>query len=524
MSPSIVDMIACVLRLTIDSFTARFRLSRTFALFAVRNRKQRTLFMQLNSKYLHSQLLLIAVLLILSLPGFAAPVAQVGESIDKILASPSMAHGIQGVYIQSMDSGKIIYNHNGDLLLTPASNMKMIATAAALDLLGTDYRMTTSIFAVKPGKDGVVRGDLVIVGGGDSTLTTDDLQKMIDDLKSKGIKSIRGNIVGDDTYFDDQRRGDSWTIDDDPWYYAAQISGLCVNRNVVDVYLKPGARIGSPAIIEVKPDIKYMTFRNECITGAAGSESTAGVTRELKTNIIQSFGSLPLDYKSDSPVEKITVDEPTLYVSALFRAMLIQNGIKVRGKAMRGTKPADAELIVSHDSPALSELVKLLNKPSDNFMAECLMKTIGKKLGTAGSTDAGADVVYKWLKSFGADTDLVAIADSSGLSRRNLVAPQLLVSILTHMYKTKAYDAYSNSFPIAGVDSHLKDRMLNSPAVNNVKAKTGYIRYVCSLSGYVKTLSGENLAVSIILNHHRCELAQAYEIQDAVFVALASSN
>jgi D-alanyl-D-alanine carboxypeptidase/D-alanyl-D-alanine-endopeptidase (penicillin-binding protein 4) len=232
-------------------------------------------------------------------------------------------------------------------------------------------------------------------------------------------------------------------------------------------------------------------------------------------------GSIPVDSKPTDPIEQLSMEKPALFTVTILKELLEKNGVRVKGKAVLGTKPAQAELIASHDSPPLSEIVNILNKPSDNFMAESLLKTLGKEIKGKGTFDAGIEVEKDWLRKIGADMDAIRIADASGLSRRDSISPQNLTTVLTHMYHTRNYGILSNSFPIAGVDSHLKDRMLNTPAVNNVKAKTGYVSLVCSLSGYVTTLAGENLAVSIIQNNHTCSLDEANVIQDIIFVALS---
>jgi len=447
---------------------------------------------------------------------------QIKGIVDKALTHPYMAHGVQGVLIQSMDTGKVIYDHNGEMLLIPASNMKLIACSAAFELIGPDLTMTTSLYAsTKPTSGGVVKGDLVLVGQGDSILKLEHLQQMVDKLKAMGVRRINGNIVGDDTWFDNQGMAPGWTWDDEQYSDCSQPSGLNVNENQVEVFIRPGAKVGDLAVVEVKPANTYLPLVNQCVTGPAGSNFTADATRIHATNTIRTYGSVPLDSKRDTPVETLSMNEPTLFVCSLFKQLLERSGVKVRGGIMRGIKPQQATLIATHVSPPLSEVIHILLKPSDNFMAECVLKTLGKVVKGRGAFDAGIEVEKEWLKSIGADLSQIYISDSSGESRRNLISPHNLVVLLTRMYHTKYYEILANSLPIAGVDSHLKNRMLNTPAVNNVKAKTGYIERQCSLSGYVKTLAGENMAVSVIQNNHLCSLEEAYVMQDTIFTAVS---
>lgn len=445
----------------------------------------------------------------------STPAEQVKDAIDKALAHPYMAHGFQGVLVQSMDTGKVVYNHNGDIMLIPASNMKLIDTSAALDLIGPDYKMTTSLYVTsKPSSEGLLKGDVVLVGQGDSTFSMNDLQEMADKLKKAGIRNVDGNIVGDDSWFEDPATCPAVSWDD------IHPCALNVNENDLEVHAKPGKKAGAPAIIETIPGNAYFTIKNECVTGAAGSECTAKMDRQFGKDIITVSGSVPIGDK-DAYCGYYCVDKPNLFVCSLFKELLQKDGIKVSGQPLRGIKPNNAVLIASHYSPNLAEIIHRLNKPSNNFMAECLLRTLGKEVAGNGSYEAGKKVEYDWLAKIGADPKQVYISDASGLSRSNLISPYDLVVILTYMYKTKYYDILSNSLPIAGVDSHLQFRMLNTPAVNNVKAKTGYIQRVCSLSGYVKTLAGENMAVSVIQNNHLCTLKEANDIQDMIFVAVS---
>jgi len=476
------------------------------------------------SKFLQS-CLLVLIICGRADPSAAADLSaadQIKGIVDKALTHPYMAHGVQGVLIQSMDTGKVIYDHNGNMLLIPASNMKLIASSAAFELLGADFTMTTSLYAsTKPTSGGVVKGDLVLVGQGDSILKIEHLQEMVDKLKAMGVRRINGNIVGDDTWFDNQGLAPGWAWDDEQYYDCSQPSGLNVNENLVEVFVRPGAKVGDAAVVEVKPANTYLPVVNQCVTGAKGSPFTADATRIHGANTIRTYGSVPLDSKRDTPVESLSMNEPTLFVCSIFKQLLEQSGVKVRGGIMRGAKPQQAVLIAAHVSPPLSEVNRILLKPSDNFMAECLLKTLGKVVKGQGSFAAGIEVEKEWLKSIGADLGQIHIADSSGQSRCNLISPHNLVVLLTHMYHTKYYEMLANSLPIAGVDSHLKNRMLNTPAVNNVKAKTGYIERQCSLSGYVKTLAGENMAVSVIQNNHMCSLEEAYVMQDTIFTAVS---
>jgi D-alanyl-D-alanine carboxypeptidase/D-alanyl-D-alanine-endopeptidase (penicillin-binding protein 4) len=491
-------------------------------------------------------LAILAICAVGSAPAVAdpSPTDQVKDTIDKTLVHPYQANAFQGIYVQSMDTGKVIYEHNGDKMMTPASCMKILVSAASLDTLGPDYKVTTSMYATAKPTNGVLHGNIVLVGQGDTSLRLEDLRQFALQLKQSGVKKIKGDIVGDDTWYEGESLSPGCCWDDEPYYYGAPVSALSVNENYVSVFVKPGEKAGDKAIVELQPSTAYFTVQNHAVTGEAGSPSTADATRPRATNIIDVTGSVPLGYKpaalvpesafdyvrvhslkpgefEPEPTERLSAGDPAIFVCTLFKEILQSEGIKVDGHITRGQKSESDILIASHDSPPLSKIVTMQNKPSDNFMAESMLKMLGKVVKGKGTFDAGIDAETEWLKKIGVDTKHVSIADGSGLSRRNSIPAESLAKILTYVYHTKNYDILANSFPIAGVDSHLKDRMLNSPAVNNVKAKTGYLRLVCSLSGYVKTLAKENLAVSVIQNNHVCSLDEAYWMQDVIFVALS---
>lgn len=473
-----------------------------------------------------------------------SPTDQVRETIEKTLVHPYQAHGYQGIYVQSMDTGKVIYEHNGDKLMTPASCMKILVSAAALDLLGPDYKVTTSMYATSKPKNGVLTGNIVLVGQGDTTFRVEDLKGLALKLKEAGVKVVKGNILGDASFYEGDALGPGCCWDDEPYYYCAPAKALCVNENSINIYLHPGAKVGDKPIVELQPSTSYFPIKNHAVTGAAGSANTADAIRPRATDVIEITGSIPLGYKPGAlipetgmtyqkvyslkpgefvpePTEKLSIEDPTLFVCCLFKEMLQSEGIRVEGHVDYGRNSSSNILIASHDSPSLAKIVTMQNKPSDNFMAESMLKMLGKAVKGRGTFDAGIEAEREWLQKIGVDTKFIRISDASGLSRRDSISAETLAKILAYTYHTKNYDILANSFPIAGVDSHLKDRMLNSPAVNNAKAKTGYLSLVCSLSGYVKTLAGENLAVAVIQNNHMCSLDEAYWMQDVIFVALS---
>jgi len=473
--------------------------------------------MNVSSKLRNASVLL--VMLFLSAPQLSA--GTIAETIDSLLADKVLAHGIQGVVVESLKDDRVLYERNRDLVFIPASNMKLIVSAAALDRLGPDFTYQTTLWRTGPLQDGVLVGDLVLKGSGDPIFSLADLKTMVVELKKAGVKRVTGRVLGDDTRFDDVRLGWGWNWDDEPYYYSAQLSALSLNESVVGVCVKPG-NLGDRPKIVLDPPTSYMSIRNDATTGPAKSDKTISIDRLRGRNIIRVSGSVPVDYRSDQPEELITVEEPAVFAATVLKEMLVRDGIWVAGEAARGQAPAGAVQIASHTSPPLKVILARLNKPSDNLIAELLLKTLGAELRGRGTTSAGREVELEFLSEIGVDTEALSIVDGSGLSRLNYVSPGNLVRLLRFMYSHPHAKTYIDSLPVAGVDGTLRRRMNGSPAEKNVRAKTGYVSRVSSLSGYLTTKGGEPLVFSILMNNHLCRNSEATAIQNKICEFLAS--
>ena len=468
---------------------------------------------------------IIILILLLWLVIAQTAVADLASSINSLLAGPALKHGTQGVVIESLASGRVLYERNRDTLFIPASNFKLLVSAASLDNLGPDFTFTTSVYqSGKLDSSGNLTGNLIIVGGGDPTFSTDDLKAMVNVIKSKGVRRIDGNIIADESRFDDERLGAGWPSSEEPFYYSAQVSALTLDRNVVDVYVKPGLKARDPARVSLRPSSDYFSIENTAITGQAKSDNSIYVDRARGRNIIRIKGSVPVDFKSTSRTEPITMEEPALYTATVLRSILTKSGIKVTGKVGKGVKPEGAKLITEHKSPPLSKILILLNKPSDNLIAENLLKSLGAEIKGKGTASAGEEVELDFIKRAGGDSEAISINDGSGLSRLNYITPDNIIAILRFMWNHRHSKVFIESLPVAGVDGTLHRRMKGTAAEGNVRAKTGYVRRVSCLSGYVTTRSGEPLVFSIMMNGHLCPNASATKVQDAICELLANLN
>lgn len=474
-----------------------------------------------------NSLALKLALLALYLPLLVCPVMADGlelrQQIDQLLDDPCLDHGVQGVVIRSADTGDTLYERGGDLALIPASNMKLLVSSAALLCLGPDFTWVTEVLASGPiDSNGTLEGDLIIRGGGDATLDTEGLRELARRIKSAGIVKVKGAVVADDTAFDGRRLGWGWSWDDEPYYYSAQISALCLNRNTVDVWVYPGRSAGSPAVIRTVPPTNLVTVESTATTGRADSEKTIRVNRKRGLNVIQVSGSIPEGQYPEQREAPATVEDPALYAGDVFRTELTRQGILVAGGLRSGAAPEDAVLIVKRTSPPLSHVLALLNKPSDNLIAEVLLKSLGRAVKGSGTTEAGIEAVMEVFAQVGMDTGAIRMVDGSGLSRLNLVTARSIAALLGYMRVHPQWNVFVNSLPTAGVDGTLRGRMKGTAAEGRVRAKTGYLSRVSSLSGYVNTRSGERLVFSILMNNHLCRNDEARAVQDRICALLAS--
>jgi PBP4 family serine-type D-alanyl-D-alanine carboxypeptidase len=439
----------------------------------------------------------------------------------------------------------VIFDHNASKLFIPASNLKIITSACALKTLGPRYRFHTDFLtSSKMRLGGVLDGDLIIRGFGDPTLADlaslrlwksvpdDDkayalphgietpLESIVKKLWSLGLREISGDIVIDDSYFRDERVANGWTMDDEPWFYASQTGAVSLNENIITVTVSPGETRGDKAIVNLSPPTSYVKVLNSTTSGASTLLSLAFTRRRAQNEIIVS-GNLPRKHK---PVIKfMTVEDPGLYFGHVLRYTLRNSGIRVTGSVERRQSADHAHLILRNRSVPLSRIVYYMNKTSDNFYAEQLLKTIGAVVKKQGSWNSGLKAEKNILANLGTKGPY-RLADGSGLSRYNLVTPRLLTTVLRAMRKNSVF---VNSLPIAGRDTGygtLAKRMKATPAARNLRAKTGTFEGVSTLSGYVKSRDQRLVVFSIMTNASVGNLARERALQDGIGIALASNS
>jgi D-alanyl-D-alanine carboxypeptidase/D-alanyl-D-alanine-endopeptidase (penicillin-binding protein 4) len=442
------------------------------------------------------------------------------------------AHAHWGVLIESLNSGEIWFEQNADRMFMPASNEKISTTAAALLTLGPDFTFETKLYYTGIIEDSVLKGDLIVVGNGDPTFYTrffddprDPFFSWADSLKKMGIQKIDGNIIGDDNAFDDQKYGMGWTFGGLSHWWSAEFGALQFNENYIDLQIiQPATKMDT---IEIIPNIssQYFSIINN-LTAADTGRSSIYFDRHYGTNQIIVSGRVLVG--NDTLERSPSIWNPTSFYVTVLKETFENKGIKVTGQAMDcdeiplwDFQPLGNDLILTHYSPPLKDILKFLMKKSQNMYAETMVRIMGLMDSGYGSFATGKNVVERVLENFGIEPDTYSYADGSGLSRYNFISPRQIVKILKGMRNSEYWEIWQDIQPIAGVDGTLKNRMRGAKAEGNVRAKTGTISNVRGLSGYVTTDDEEEIIFSFLVNGHLRTSRDTELITDSVLEFIA---
>jgi D-alanyl-D-alanine carboxypeptidase/D-alanyl-D-alanine-endopeptidase (penicillin-binding protein 4) len=450
--------------------------------------------------------------------------SELTRRINGVIDESQFAAARWGISVVSLSSGAALYQRDADHVFTPASNMKIYTTGVALDLLGTDYRWRTSVYAKEqPGAGGTIQGDLILYGRGAPDLVSrsqdankGSLAKLADDLYGRGIRRVEGNVIGDESYFRGDSVGDGWQWTDMQWYFGAEASALSVDENQIDINLVPSSKTGEPPVVRTSDVDSYVTVENRMVTSERGERTTIGLHRGLSDNNIQVWGEFAPGSKGLGA--RLSVHSPALWAAKMFLDALKARGIVIRGQAQaRDSRhprsqrfdPSQAVELAVVSSQPLSEIARKTNKESNNLYAELILRTLGRERGEMlgqpeqvgrerGDDETGLAVIRLWLTRAGISTDRIALHDGCGLSRLDLVTPEVTVKLLLSLSKTASSQTFRQSLPIAGRDGTLAGRLKS--VSDRVSAKTGSLTYVNSLSGYLTAAEGEQVAFSIMCN------------------------
>lgn len=436
------------------------------------------------------------------------------QSISSVIETAPNQEAFWSVTVRD-NSGQILESLNAEKVIIPASNQKLITTAAILDHFGSDYRYETTIYGEGELIGTTWDGNLVIKGSGDPSISGDlydddryyVFKVFLEQLQDKGIKKIEGNLVADVSLFDEQLYPKGWDWYDFSFYYGVQISPLSFNNNAVDLEVFADGEIGEKPRITWFPDsTDYVEFINEQVITNPNIDYDEYYRRELGGNRIVLGSTLPQAYYED---ESLSVNNPPMFFLDSFEKFLHQHGIELDGFLVVSNEKqeiASFEKLATHQSKPLSKLIEWVNKESDNFYTEMMTKTLSADTGEQpGSFEHGIEEIRGFLYELGIDTTYVQMNDGSGMAGGNFNKTSIISDILVKMKEHPEFDIYFSSMSVAGIDGTLQHRMKGTPLYNNFKGKSGFVTGVRTLSGYFEARSGKDIIVSIATNNYISE-------------------
>jgi D-alanyl-D-alanine carboxypeptidase/D-alanyl-D-alanine-endopeptidase (penicillin-binding protein 4) len=477
-------------------------------------------------------------------------------AIDDLLGRPAAGQAFWGISIRDLDSGDTLYEHNGQKLFVPASNAKLFSTALGLSRLGPDHQFTTVAVSTAPASpDGVVSGDLVLLGGGDPNISsrvvpydprksfdrdlTRPLAELAQQVVESGVRRIEGNVVGDDTRYVRQYVADGWSWQDTQWGYGAPVGALGFNDNLIEIFVQPGSAAGQPGRLTLRPELEYYRLDNRIRTAATRTVAQAlALERDPASRSVSLWGEISI--RSGGRTFSVAVDDPALFAAFALRSELEKRGVEITGevtsrhawpwehnslkRASFQRKLPQGVAVASIQSARLVEGLRIINKESQNLHAEMLLREVGFAMRNIGSLDAGLAELEDFLVEAGLNKREFDFTDASGLSRKDLVSPAGTVQLLAHMWNSPHRQDYAGSLPVAGEDGTLDWRFSKTAARGLIRAKTGTLAHVTALSGYATTEDGRNLAFSIYVNNFATATSYVRSIVDRVVLAMIQSR
>lgn len=418
------------------------------------------------------------------------------------------------------DKSQVLFEHQGEQGFTPASVTKIIPAAAALKILGPSSRFTTSILTEAPVKDQVLKGDVFLKGGGDPAFVTETLWVLVNEFHRSGIRKIEGSIVVDDTLFDEVRFDPSRDDSRVDRAYDAPIGAMSFNWNSVNVYVRPGLKVGEKAEVHADPENDLVIVDNNVKTTAANKRTQISVRRvsmgQGREKLIVS-GNIGIS--SEEKVFYKNVTHPALWSGANLKSSLIIRGIDVTGGVKRGKTPERARTLADVESKAVSQIVQDMMKFSNNYVAEMLTKHLALAKGASqGDMKAGMEVLRTYVSSTGVDRKKFVLNNPSGLTYDNQFSPLDIIRILSAIQNDFLVQPEAMaSFPLSGLDGTMKSRLKNYPG--RVRAKTGLLNGVIGLAGWVESKEGP-LAFCFFFNGNASRGGSAKDLFDQMLGTL----
>jgi len=439
------------------------------------------------------------------------------KTVETILGNSCLRKQNFGIKIHSLQRNKTLYSVNSNRLFAPASNVKLLTTAMALKRLRPEYRFKTGLYATTPVGGETLRGDIFIKGFGDPNLVSEQMWLLVKELKNIPLRKVHGDIIADASFFDNNLRVKTWKKGGVE-AYNAPLGALSFNFNTVTVHINPGEKPGDRPVVVVDPNIEFIRVDNRARTVSKSKRSRLIVNRIDRGghNEITISGVVSVNHARETYYLNIT--RPAYYAASVFKEYLRQEGVEVTGKVRVGFVPEGAYEILSHSSMPLSLILRGLNKFSNNFVAEQILKTIGADIyGSPGTTLNGLRAMDEYMQSLKYKPEGFSILDGSGLSRQNRLSPDQIVSVFQDMYADLGvYPEFISALGVMGRDGNVLKRMNGHNSAERARVKTGTLNSVSALSGYFQSADGERFAFSILMNDLKCSNGQAKRLQDRI--------
>lgn len=480
-----------------------------------------------------------ALIFALTLPLGAANLLE--QRIEETLRTArALAPGAVGIEVVQLRSGKVLYTRNAEKLFTPASNTKLFSTALALNRLGRDYRLKTRVYVeAGPDTEGRVAGDLTLFGGGDPSMADivipydkqakpadamAAIEELADQIAAKGVKEIRGDVVGDDTTWPYEPTPPGWAADDALYDYGAPVVALTLNHGKFQLTVSPGAAPGEAARLTLTPAVEYFAISNRVTTVAEKGPRKVTVERPAGSRELRISGTVAAgaDYTED-----LAVDDPALYAAVALADALARRGVAIHGSAVArhretgepGREPA-GRVIAERVSPPLVELLRVVDKVSQNLWAEMMLREVARARTGEGSRRAGLEELRAFLSELGAAKEDYVLEDGSGLSRLDLLSPAVITRLLRWMALSPQGADFKSLLPVGGVDGSLEKRFKGMEGASAIAAKTGSLSHVNALSGYAESATYGELVFSIVVNHTSAQSSAVRAAIDRIAIAL----
>jgi D-alanyl-D-alanine carboxypeptidase/D-alanyl-D-alanine-endopeptidase (penicillin-binding protein 4) len=442
--------------------------------------------------------------------------ASLTAALDQILARSALRGATVGLHVISLSNDRSLFAHDADRQMTPASNAKLLTSAAAIQVLGTAYEFRTTV--------GWRGEDLVVAGGGDPAVggrftqgdATSYFRRWATVLRERGVRHVAGDVVVDDSLFDRVFVHPRWPSNELNRWYAAPVCALSLNDNCVDVQITPGRELGSPALVRLVPPGSSLSVVNRTRTVSRQSDHAPRIWRRPDSSQVECSGNV---YQGSGLTSGwVTVVDPALFFGAVLRQVLIDEGISVGGdvrRELQAGRDASFRALFVHRFP-LTAALRVMNKESQNFYAEQIYKIMGATHG-AGSWAKGREAAARALSPLGLEIGSYTLDDGSGLSRANRVSPRQITRLLAVMFHGEHGELFRQTLSRSGVDGTLARRLIDPPYRGRLWAKTGSIQGVRAISGYAQNRRGQWLAFSLLINQNRYSVRA---VQDDVCKAL----